>query len=316
MNPQNPTLKAPLLEVPVPRGPLPRLPDRPVPAPVTLTIDGQTVHAREGETILQACRCAGIEVPTLCFLETLTPVNACRLCVVELDGARVLVPACSRRVEPGMSVHTQSERVRVSRKVILELLASAVDLSAAPPEFTKILVEYGANPQRYPSPETLEQPVKIDNELYVRDYSRCVLCYKCVQACGVEAQNTFAIAVSGRGFGAGISTEYGVPLPESACVYCGNCIAVCPTGALMFKAEHDLRVAGDFDPVRQSRTDTICAYCGVGCTVTLHVQDNRIFRITSPLDNAITGGNLCIKGRFGWHYVNPPPACDPGESAC
>src|SRR5262249_35738824 len=138
---------------------------------------------------------------------------------------------------------------------------------------------------------------------YTRDYAKCILCYKCVQACGKEAQNTYAIAVSGRGFDAHISTEYDAPLPDSACVYCGNCIAVCPTGALMPKAEHDLRAGGRYDQSRQSETDTICAYCGVGCTVTLHVQDNRVFRVTSPLDNSITGGNLCIKGRFGYQYT-------------
>ena len=89
----------------------------------------------------------------------------------------------------------------------------------------------------------MHAPVKVDNELYVRDYSKCILCYKCVDACGDQYQNTFAIAVAGRGFDARISTEYVVALPESACVYCGNCIAVCPTGALMFKTEHDLREA-------------------------------------------------------------------------
>ena len=93
----------------------------------------------------------------------------------------------------------------------------------------------------------MAQPVKVDNELYVRDYSKCILCYKCVEGCGSDWQNTFAIAVAGRGFDARISTEFAVPLPDSACVYCGNCIAVCPTGALMFKSEHDLRAAGTWD---------------------------------------------------------------------
>ena len=105
--------------------------------------------------------------------------------------------------------------------------------------------------------EGVYQPVKIDNELYVRDYSRCILCYKCVEACGVDAQNTFAIAVAGRGFDARISTEWNVGLPDSACVYCGNCIGVCPTGALMFKSEHDMRAAGTWDESSQSVTSTI-----------------------------------------------------------
>src|SRR5581483_2030696 len=152
--------------------------------------------------------------------------------------------------------------------------------------------------------ETVAQPVKIDNDLYVRDYSKCILCYKCVEACGTDAQNTFAIAVAGRGFDARIATEYAVPLPDSACVYCGNCIGVCPTNALMFKSEYDMRQAGTWDESKQTVTETICPYCGVGCNLELHVQDNKIVKATSPLDHDITHGHLCIKGRFGWEFVN------------
>jgi predicted molibdopterin-dependent oxidoreductase YjgC len=147
------------------------------------------------------------------------------------------------------------------------------------------------------------QPPKVDNDLYVRDYAKCILCYKCVDACGDQWQGTFAISVAGRGFDSHISTEHDVPLPESACVYCGNCIEVCPTGALSFRAEFDLRAAGEWDESRQQRTDTICPYCGVGCTLTLHVQDNSIVKVTSPHDQPVTHGNLCIKGRFGWAHV-------------
>jgi NADP-reducing hydrogenase subunit HndD len=151
--------------------------------------------------------------------------------------------------------------------------------------------------------EGVFQPVKIDNELYVRDYSRCILCYKCVEACGVDAQNTFAIAVAGRGFDARISTEYAVGLDESACVYCGNCIGVCPTGALMFTSEHERREAGTWKEDEQTVTNTICPYCGVGCELELHVQDNEIVKVTSPTDHSVTSGHLCVKGRFGFQYV-------------
>src|SRR6266566_8572119 len=150
---------------------------------------------------------------------------------------------------------------------------------------------------------TAAQPVKVDNELYVRDYSRWILCYKCVEACGVDAQNTFAIGVAGRGFDAHISTEFEVGLPDSACVYCGNCIGVCPTGALMFKSEHDMRGAGTWDESKQAVTETVCPYCGVGCMLELHVQDNRIVKVTSPLANSVTSGHLCVKGRFGFEFV-------------
>jgi predicted molibdopterin-dependent oxidoreductase YjgC len=271
---------------------------------VTLTIDGREVTVPAGTTILDACAGLGIAVPTLCYLETLTPVNACRLCVVEVEGARVLAPSCARAAEPGMVVHTRSPRVVHARRLVLELLASSVDLSTAPGMAT-LIAEYGCRPERYgPGAATVAQPVKADNALYVRDYGKCVLCYKCVEACGSDHQNTFAIAVAGRGFAARISTEFDAPLPDSACVYCGNCIAVCPTGALMPSREFELRNAGAWDEGRQTVTDTICPYCGVGCTLTLHVQDGEIVKATSPLDNPITAGNLCVKGRFGWAFIH------------
>ena len=270
---------------------------------IKLTIDGKTAEAREGSTLLEACRGVGVETPTLCYLENLTPVNVCRVCVVELEGSRVLVPACSRVAEAGMVVQTDSERVRHSRKLVLELLGSSVDLTTAP-QLEQDMKRYDASPDRFgSSAASVAQPVKVDNELYVRDYGKCVLCYKCVEACGTDAQNTFAIAVAGRGFDARISTEFEVPLPDSACVYCGNCIGVCPTGALMFVSEHEMRKAGTWDESKQTLTDTICPYCGVGCTVTLHVQDNTIVKATSPFDHDVGQGHLCIKGRFGWQFV-------------
>jgi predicted molibdopterin-dependent oxidoreductase YjgC len=254
---------------------------------VKLSIDGQDVQVPEGTTILEACRGLRIDTPTLCQLETLTPVNVCRVCVVEVDGSRVLVPACSRKVEADM-----------------KLLASSVDMSLCAPEVQGWMARYGAEPLRFGSDSaTVAQPVKIDNDLYVRDYSRCILCYKCVEACGVDAQNTFAIGVAGRGFDAHISTEFTVELPESACVYCGNCIGVCPTGALMFKSEHDMRAAGTWDESQQEVTETVCPYCGVGCMLELHVQDNSIVKVTSPLDHSVTAGHLCVKGRFGFQFV-------------
>ena len=294
---------APSLLVPVPRGPVPEIPAAPARRAIELRIDGKTVSVPEGATILEATRLLGIDTPTLCFLENLTPVNVCRMCVVELEGSRALVPACSRKAEPGMEIHTDSERVRLSRRVILEFLASSVDVSTAPALQT-YMARYGADPARFgPAATNASEPVKVDNELYVRDYAKCILCYKCVEACGVDAQNTFAIGVAGRGFSAHISTEFDVPLPDSACVYCGNCIGVCPTGALMFKTEHDMRRSGTWDERRQTSTDTICPYCGVGCTLTVHAQDGQIVRVTSPLDHAVTSGHLCIKGRFGWQFV-------------
>ncbi|MBV8204865.1 MAG: (2Fe-2S)-binding protein [Candidatus Eremiobacteraeota bacterium] len=295
---------------------------------ITLEIDSVTTTVAKGTTLLEACRLRGIDTPTLCYLENLTPVNVCRVCVVELEGSRTLVPACSRPCEERMKVKTDSERGRMSRRMVLEFLASSVDVSLAT-DMQRQMQRYGAQPQRYgrpahPSPagarddavaghhhvpdgasaQTVAQPVKTDNNLYVRDYAKCILCYKCVEACGTDAQNTFAIAVAGRGFDARISTEYAVPLPDSACVYCGNCIGVCPTGALMFTTEHEMRAAGTWDESRQEKADTICPYCGVGCTLTVHAQDGEIVKVSSPLDNEVGRGHLCIKGRFGWKFVS------------
>jgi len=200
-------------------------------------------------------------------------------------------------------IHTESERVRLSRRLLLEFLASSVDVSTAP-ALQQYLKRYGAKPERFGTrASTVGQEAKIDNDLYMRDYSKCILCYKCVEACGVDAQNTFAIGVAGRGFSAHISTEFDIPLPESACVYCGNCIGVCPTGALMFKTEYEMRAAGTWKESRQTRTDTICPYCGVGCELTVHAQEGQIVKVSSPLDHSVTQGNLCIKGRFGWQFT-------------
>jgi predicted molibdopterin-dependent oxidoreductase YjgC len=312
-------------------------PVEPLPS-VEFTIDGVAVSVPAGTTILGACRAEGIDTPTLCYADNLTPANVCRVCVVEVTGSRVLVPACSRPAEPGMEVKTDTERVRLSRKMVLEFLGSSVDVSLAGPtapdgSIAAYAERYGADPTRYGPPATpayagerdeheaghhhapagdataatVAQPTVVDNNLYVRDYAKCILCYKCVDACGEEAQNTFAIGVAGRGFDARISTEGAVPLPESACVYCGNCIGVCPTGALMFKSEYDMREAGTWDESAQTVTDTICPYCGVGCAVSLHEQDDRIVKVTSPTDSSVTDGHLCIKGRFGFEFVNNRP---------
>ncbi|MGI9624289.1 MAG: 2Fe-2S iron-sulfur cluster-binding protein [Acidimicrobiales bacterium] len=274
---------------------------------VSVRINDQQVDVAEGATILDACKAAGVDTPTICYSDTLTPVNVCRVCVVELEGSRTLVPSCSRVAEDGMVVETETERVQHSRKMVLEFLGSGVDLSQAS-ELDRWIRLYGADPSRYDVDgvqlETMDEAVRVQDDLYIRDYDKCVLCYKCVEACGDDAQHTYAISVAGRGYGARISTEFDVTLPDSACVYCGNCVAVCPTNALQFKSEFDLRAANDWRPEDQTVTRTVCSYCGVGCNLELHVQDNEIVKCTSPDDHSVTMGNLCIKGRFGYQYVN------------
>jgi predicted molibdopterin-dependent oxidoreductase YjgC len=231
-----------------------------------------------------------------------------------------------------MVVRTDTDRVRHSRRMVLEFLDSSADLSLASAEVQGWMDRYSVDSGRYgpPAPatgagdrdhrhaghhadvdgttaENLAQPPKIDNALYMRDYSRCITCYKCVEACGEDAQNTFALTIAGRGFDAHVSTEFDVALGDSACVFCGNCISVCPTGAILFRSEYELRQAGMWDEDQQQVTRTVCSYCGVGCNVDLHVQDNRIVKVTSPQDHEVTNGHLCIKGRFGYDYVQQLP---------
>jgi predicted molibdopterin-dependent oxidoreductase YjgC len=274
---------------------------------LSLEVDGEPVRVPEGSTLLEAVRAAGKDVPTLCYHPVLEPIGACRICVVEVEGSRVLVPACIRRAEAGMRVWTDTPRVRLSRRMVTELLQSSTDASLAP-ELQRYAAEYGARPQRWePFRQGDASPrpaLKLDNELYVRDLDRCILCYRCVRACGAEVQNTFAIAVAGRGLGARIDPGFDLSLPESACVFCGNCVAVCPTEALVPRTQFEMRRAGTWDESRQRVVTTVCPYCGVGCKLELHVQDNRIVRVTAPLDDPITRGFLCVKGRFGWTYVH------------
>ncbi|MGB7861131.1 MAG: 2Fe-2S iron-sulfur cluster-binding protein [Acidimicrobiia bacterium] len=293
---------------------------------VKASIDGKEMTVASGSTILEACRDAGLDMPTLCYGPTITPANACRVCMVEVEGSRTLVPSCSRTVEDGMVITTDTDRAVHSRRLVMELLGSASELDRGDADLSRWMDRAGADTSRFGpgdvettrnrphpghhAPPTLEgaatvaEPAKVEDDLYVRDYSRCILCYKCVDACGVEHQNTFAIAVAGRGFDAHISTEFDVALPDSACVYCGNCIAVCPTGALEGKIAWDMKEAGIWDQSSQEITRTVCSYCGVGCNLDIHTQDGRIVDVTSPLDHDVTLGNLCIKGRFGWAYVD------------
>ncbi|OQY83722.1 MAG: hypothetical protein B6D41_16520 [Chloroflexi bacterium UTCFX4] len=205
---------------------------------VTLTIDEQLITVPQGATILQAARRLDKQIPTVCYHPHFTPPSLCRVCVVEVENARVLAPACSRIVENGMRVQTDSARVQRARKGLLEMLDSTVDLSDAP-EIQAYANAYGAEPARYGAQiKRRAFPLFDDNPFYIRDYTKCIMCWRCVQACGEDAQYTFAIHRAGRGFDAHIATFENVPLPESTCVYCGNCVQACPSGALKPRREY------------------------------------------------------------------------------
>jgi len=217
---------------------------------VDLIIDGRAVTVSAGSTILQAAESAGITIPTICYHEACTSNALCRLCVVEVEGGRVLQPACVAQVGEGMKVHTRSERVERSRRTILEMLDSTVDLSEAP-AILGFIQDYSADRERFPQAESREVPLQDDNPMYVRDYSKCVLCWRCVQVCAEDAQFTYAINFKGRGFETQIGTFFDKPMPQTTCVFCGQCVGVCPTGALKPKREYLLQQGKTPDEVLQ-----------------------------------------------------------------
>ena len=217
---------------------------------IELTIDGAPVRVPAGTTILKAAEAAGGTVPTICYHEHCTANALCRICVVEVEGARVLIPACVAEVTPGMVVRTRTEKVERSRRTILEMLDSAVDLSQAP-EIQGFMQEYAAEPERFPDAERRESAVLDDNPMFIRDYSKCILCWRCVQVCADDAQFTFAINFEGRGFETQIGTFFDRPLPETSCVFCGQCVGVCPTGALKPKREWLLEEGKTLDEIMQ-----------------------------------------------------------------
>lgn len=208
-------------------------------AEISLTIDGQPVRVPAGTTILEAAQRVGIEIPTICYHPNLTANAVCRLCTVEVTGARTLQPACVVRVAAGMTVLTQSARVQTGRRVILELLASTVDLHEAP-EIQAQIKQSGAVINRFAGGRRRQLPVLDDNPFYVRDYSQCVMCWRCIQVCADDVQFTYALTWGGRGIGSHVTTAFSEDLPDTTCVFCGNCVGVCPTGALKGKIEYEL----------------------------------------------------------------------------
>ena len=220
-------------------------------ADVTLTVDGDSVAVPPGTTILKAAQQLGRQIPTICYHDHCTANGLCRVCVVEVNGVKPLVPSCLTSVREGIQVSTTSPRAERSRRTILEMLASAVDLSQAP-EIQQLLADYRADRARFPEAERREHAVLDDNPMYIRDYSKCILCWRCVQVCAEDAQFTYAVNFSGRGFETTIGTFYDKPMPETTCVFCGQCVGVCPTGALEPKREWLLEQGVSLDEIMQA----------------------------------------------------------------
>lgn len=204
---------------------------------ISLSIDGKKARVEPGLTILEAARSIGIEIPFICLHDLTTAEGICRQCVVEVDGWGRLAPACITPASEGLVVQTASERVVRARRTILEMLNASVDVSQSP-ELLGQMEKYGADPERFPGSKKRQKDILDDNPFYIRDYSQCILCWRCVQACADDMQYTYALGLGGRGHDSHITTFYESSLPETTCVFCGNCVAVCPTKALQDKTEY------------------------------------------------------------------------------
>jgi formate dehydrogenase alpha subunit len=281
------------------------------PASVTLaTIDGRRVTAPEGATILEAALEAGIHIPHLCHDPRLAPTGACRLCLVEIEGQRGLHTSCTRRLEPGMVVRTQTEAVRSSRRTTLELLLSehCVDCLTCDRDGACLLQDYSYDAQadRNRFPNVMLQPGQPNyttgNAAIAYDPSKCVRCQRCVRYCA-EIQMAEAITMTGRGAGVEVTTGFDLALNDSTCVLCGGCVGTCPTSALYDRQAIGLGRAKDLEKVR-----TTCSYCGVGCQLDLNVNRrlNRVVRVTSEPGCLPNDGNLCVKGKYAIDFIHSP----------
>ena len=266
-----------------------------------LTIDGREVEAREGQTILEAALARGIDIPHLCHDPRLTPTGSCRLCVVEIKGQPGLHTACTRVVEPGLSVETETEAVRASRKTTLELLLSEHRVVCTTCDYA---YRYQAAEARFPNVAAApnEPNYTTGNKGLDYDPSKCVRCQRCVRICA-EVVMAEALTMRQRALSSVVSTGFDLPLNESTCELCGQCIDTCPTGAIVSRGAKGFGRTKDLEKVR-----TTCTYCGVGCQMDLNVSRrlNRIIRVTADPGWVPNDGNLCVKGRFGFEFVSSP----------
>ena len=218
---------------------------------IQLQLDGETVTVPRGATLLDAADQAGIDIPVICYHEATSPNGLCRICVVDVDSGRVLQPACVAECQADSKVETRNERVLRSRRTILEMLNASVNLEQAP-EIQQMMSEYQAEESRFPGARLREAEVIDDNPFYVRDYEQCVLCWRCVQVCAEDAQFTFALTLKNRGHDTSVATAFDISMTESPCVFCGQCIGVCPTGALKPKVEWGLELGWTEDELRRN----------------------------------------------------------------
>lgn len=265
-----------------------------------VSIDGRTVALRSGETILAAARRAGIDIPTLCHHPALPPEGGCRLCLVEIDGARRPVAACHTLCRPGMIVRTDSPRLRALRRDILSLILDQRPalwrFEDAAGELAALAARLGLAPRGEAAPMLSPPPDGPPQPRY--DSARCILCRRCLGVCE-RIQGQFVYGVAGRGAAARLIVGVDDRFDTSGCVACGGCVETCPTGAL---TDRDRVMAGPTD----REVDTVCGYCGVGCRVRAVVRDERVARIDGVPDAVVNRGHLCVKGRYSHRWQSHP----------
>ena len=264
---------------------------------IEFTLNGRQVAALPGETILQAAKREGVEIPHLCYKEGYRPDGNCRACVVEIAGERVLAPSCCRNPAPGMQVSSASARAVHSQKMVLELLASDMPEKSytRDSELAKWAGKLGVTQPRFPA---RHQPAPdISHPAMWVNLDACIQCTRCVRACR-EEQGNDVIGYAFRGAHSKIVFDFDDPMGASSCVACGECVQACPTGALA-PAQEAWMQAPD------KSVDSVCPYCGVGCQLTYHVKDNRILYVEGR-DGPANRSRLCVKGRFGVDYVHHP----------
>lgn len=266
---------------------------------VNLTIDGQKIEARAGQTILEAAQEAGIHIPTLCHHPALAPVGSCRVCLVEVSKHQPLYPSCTYRVSEGLNVETRSERVIKARRFVLDMLFSErnhycmfCEMSGNC-ELQDLGYEYGLDHWVYPTYQE-RFPVDATRDTFLMDHNRCVLCRRCVRACAELVAN-HTLGMRQRGAKTMITADLNVPFGDSSCIGCGTCLQVCPTGALIDKRSAFLDVGRNADVERVS---SVCTGCSVGCGIEIVTRGGNVVRIDGDWEAAPNRGVLCEKGRF------------------
>lgn len=284
-----------------------------------LTLDGQAVGFRDGETVYEiTTRLArargesGSSVPTLCYDERLDAFGACRLCAVEVEGIRNPVASCTTKAAAGMVVKTQTEDLERKRKILMEMVASenpteAIDGGIDPlrghasQELVTLARRYEVDGTRFAGGRSGSSRPDDENPMIARDYDHCISCYRCVRVCA-EQEGDYAISVANRGFKTQITTEFAGFLNDSACTFCGQCVQTCPTGAL-----GDARAMQHVDaPGELELTRSVCPFCGVGCSVDIVAKEEKVVAVRPAMDGPANEGALCVKGQFGWEWVQHP----------